>query len=132
MARKGLFRADQVADRTTATNFKRLEDAVEKLAVDHDVVSAPLANLVASGNIPAGASAVNFTGGASQTLSLPPANVLGANVCAVIFFLNTSPNSVTLIPTRGDSVNGTTSLSVATNVLAVLASDGVNKWLRNV
>lgn len=132
MARRGLFQPDQVADRVTQTNFARVKDAVEKLAADHDVVSSPVANIVTSGNIPPGAFAVAFTGGPSQTLSLPPANVLGANVAAVVLFLNTSPNAVTLVPSRGDSLNGSTSLSVASNVLAFLASDGVSKWLRNV
>lgn len=130
--RKGLLSTDQVADPTIQRNFARVREAVEKLAVDHDVVSGSIANLIATGNIPPGVSFVVFNGGASQTLTLPPANALGQSVGLVLVFLNTSPNNVTLIPSRGDSVNGTTSLTVATNVLAILACDGVSKWLRNV
>ena len=129
--RRGLFQPDQVADRVTQTNFTRVRDAIETLAADHDIVSGPASNLVASGNIPPGASFLVFSGGATQTITLPPANALGANVCAALLLLNTSPNTVTVIPSRGDSVNATTSLSVATNVLVLLASDGVSKWLRN-
>ncbi len=132
MARKGLLKSFRAPNQDLARLYDNVRDAVDVLASDHDVISSPAANLLVSGPIPAGASAVNFTGGASQTLTLPPANTLGNNVAAVVFFLNTSPNTVTLIPSRGDSVNGSTSLSVATNVLAVLVSDGVSKWLRNV
>jgi hypothetical protein len=53
-------------------------------------------------------------------------------VASAILFLNTSANAVTLIPSRGDSVNGGTSLAVASGVLCLLASDGLTKWLRNV
>ena len=130
MARTGLGQKIQASD-SPARLVDNLRDVIETLARDHDVVSAPAATLIASGIIPPGAAAVVFTGGPTQTLTLPPANALGASVVAVIFFLNTSPNAVTLVPSRGDSVNGGTSLSVAAGALVVLACDGVNKWLRN-
>jgi hypothetical protein len=132
MARKGLLRTDQVADQTTQRNFDRVSDAVETLARDHDVISSPVTVLVGTAAIPPGVSVAVYVGGASQTLTLPPANALGTSVASVLMLLNTSANTVTVVPSRGDSVNGTTSLSVATAVLALLVSDGVSKWLRNV
>lgn len=125
MARPGLGSKLQTKD-------QNLVDVIETLANDHDVISSPVTTLVGSAAIPPGASIVAYVGGASQILSLPPANALGPNVGAVVFLLNLSSGNVTVVPTRGDSVNATTSLVVATNVLAILVSDGVSKWLRNV
>ncbi len=132
MPRRGLLTTDQVADPTVQRNFERVRGAIERLALDDDMASGPISNLIATGNIPPGVSFVVFGGGASQTLTLPPANALGPSTGLALIFLNTSPNTVTIIPSRGDSVNGTTSMTVATNVLAILACDGVSKWLRNV
>jgi len=125
MARKGLSSKLPAAD-------QQLRDVIETLAADHDVMSSTVTTLIGSANVPPGASIVAYVGGASQTLTLPPANALGANVGSVVFLLNLSSGNVTVIPSRGDLVNATTSLVVATNVVAILVSDGVSKWLRNV
>lgn len=132
MARRGLLKTGQPRNPEVAALQAAVRDAVDQLALDHDVVSAPVVTLVATANIPPGASIVAYVGGPNATLTLPPANALGANVGAVVFLLNTASVAVTVVPSRGDSVNGTTSLSVAAGVLCVLASDGSNKWLRNV
>lgn len=125
MARKGVSQRVQTPD-------PGLKDALELLAQDHDVISSPAVTLINTGNIPPGASVVVFNGGGSKTLTLPPARALGPGIAAIIFLLNTSTNAVTLVPSLGDSVNGTTLLIVGSNVLVVLGSDGVNKWLRNL
>ena len=132
MARTGLLKTFQPRDQETSRLQAITKDAVDQLAKDHDVVSSPAVSLIGTGNIPPGASVIVYTGAASQTLTLPPANNLGANVAAVVFLLNVTAAAVTVVPSRGDSVNGTTSLSVAATTLCVLASDGISKWLRNV
>lgn len=124
MARKGLSRKIQTQD-------QNLRDAIEQLATDHDVVSATVTTLLATGNIPPGASIVVYAGGPNQTLALPGANALGPSTGAVVLLLNVSTVAVTVVPSRGDTLNGGTSISVAANVLCLLASDGVSKWLRN-
>lgn len=129
MARKGLLKRFQPRDRELAQAYQNVNDAVETLAADHDVIAAPATTLIASGPIPAGPSFVSYTGGPSQTLTLPPANAQGASTCAVIVFLNLASVAVSLVPSRGDSLNGTTSLSAGAGVLKILASDGVSKWL---
>lgn len=133
MARRGLFRKiQQIKDAILSRVQDNIFDAVETLAKDHDVVSAPVTTLIMSAAIPPGASIVAYGGGPSQTLTLPAANALGTNVGAVVFFLNTASIAVTIVPSRGDTLNGGASLSLAAGVLCVLASDGVSKWLRNV
>lgn len=130
--RRGLLKTGQPRDREVAELQASVRDAVEQLAADHDVISSPVKVLVASGAILPGASLVVYAGGPSQTISLPPANGLGTSTGAVIAFLNTASVAVTLIPSRGDTLNGTTSLAISAGGLAILASDGVNKWLSPV
>lgn len=130
MARKGLFQPDQVADQTIQRNFALVKVAIETLARDHDVVAAPVTTIVATGPIPPGVMIVSFTGGIGQTLTLPPANAIGPNIGSFIALL--TGNSCAVVPSRGDTVNGATSLSVGAVALCLFVSDGVSKWLGNV
>jgi hypothetical protein len=106
-----------------------VRDAIEVLAADHDVISSVVKVLVATGPVPAGASVVAYSGGPSRTLTLPPANALGTSTSSVVILLNLATVSVTVVPSRGDTINGLTSLSVSAGAMAILASDGVNRWL---
>lgn len=125
MARKGLSRRIQTQD-------AGLRDALELLALDHDVISSSALVLVKSAAILPGTSIAVYTGGPNQTLTLPPANALGTGTSAVILLLNTASVAVTVVPSRGDTINGTTSLSVAAGGVAILSTDSVNKWLAPV
>jgi len=129
MARKGLFEKVQVATSDLSRVQDNVRKAVEQLAVDHDTVSSPVTAMVATGNVPSGASLVSYTGGPGNTLTLPPANSLGTNTGAVVIIVNTSTSAVTLQPSRGDTINGLTSISLPGGAVADLASDGISKWL---
>jgi len=129
MARKGLLGKNRPTDQELSRVYDEVRDAFEKVAGDHDVLSSPTAMLVATATIPAGTAIVNFMGATGQTLTLPPANAQGQNVGALLVVMNTSPNTVTLVPTKGDTINGTTSVTLATNTMRTLASNGVAAWL---
>lgn len=126
--RKGLLATDQVADPTIQRNFARVRAAVEQLTADDDVVASPAQTLITSGAIKPGSMVVVYTGGASQTLTLPPANSQGQGIGFVLVIMNTASVAVTAIPSRGDSINGTTSVAFAPAAMRVLASDGNTKW----
>jgi hypothetical protein len=128
--RAGLYKeVPSPADELLSRVQKNLKDAIEVLAADHDVLSAPVTSLVVTGQIPAGKSVVVFRGNAGQTLTLPRAQVQGQNVAALIFLLNTSANAVTVKPTAGDTLNGALTMSLPAGGVVSLSSDGVNKWL---
>lgn len=124
MARRGI-------SRKIATPDQNLRDALEQLAADHDVFSSTVVALIGAASIPPGASMVSYAGAPGVTLTLPPANALGASTGAVVLLLNRSSGSITVVPSRGDTLNGTTSLSLAATKLALLGSDGNNGWLAN-
>jgi hypothetical protein len=113
--------------------LQRIQDnlrvAVNKLAADHDVASAPVVSYATSSPIAAGASIVAFRGAAGQTLSLPPAASQGPNVGMKVLLLNTSRVAVTLRPTGTDSLAGAKSLSVAAGAAVALIADGISAWL---
>lgn len=133
MARKGLYKKIQPPPgAVTADLVSRVQDnirdAVETLASDHDVWTSPAINIVATGTIPPDAAIVAYRGGASQTLTLPPANAQGLSAGAQLVVMNLATVAVTLAPTKGDTINGSTSFSAPTNTATVLTSDGASAW----
>lgn len=128
--RVGLLKPVQFPDELSNRFQSNVRDAVETLAADHDVVSAPVLSLSVTGVIPPGKTVVVFTGRTGQTLTLPQAKAQGTNTAAVIWVMNTSPNALTLVPTLGDSIGGALSLSVPAGTAVMLVSDGVSKWLK--
>lgn len=129
VARKGLSRRIQSTDPVLSRALDGVRDVVELLAADHDVISSSVTALVASAPIPPGASLVVYSGGPGQTLTLPPANALGVSTGAAVLVLNVASVAVTVVPSRGDTLNGLTSLSLAAGAPCLLSSDGVSKWL---
>lgn len=128
VARKGLSRRIQSTDPVLSRALDGVRDVVELLAADHDVISSSVTALVASAPIPPGASLVVYSGGPGQTLTLPPANALGVNTGAGVIFMNTATVPVTVVPSRGDTVNGGASLSVPAGQQRLISSDGISRW----
>jgi hypothetical protein len=128
--RVGLLKPVQFPDELSNRFQSNVKDAVETLAADHDVVSAPVTALSVTTVIPAGRTIVVFTGLTGQKLTLPQAKAQGTSTAAVIWVLNTSANAVTLIPVLGDTIGGALSLSVGAGSAAMVVSDGVSKWLK--
>ena len=128
MARKGLLNTFRAVDPEVSRLMDNVRDALDDLSAAQDVASYPVAFLIASGPVPPSAAIVNFTGGASQTLTLPPASGHGASVGAVLMVMNTSASTVTVVPSRGDAINGGTSVTLATNTVRVFVSNGQAAW----
>lgn len=129
MARKGLLGKNRPADLELSRVYDEVRDAFEKVAADHDVLSSPTVLAIDSMAVPAATAILNFTGGAGKILTLPPANAQGPSVGALLVVMNTSPSNLTVVPSRGDTVNGTTSLTVNAGTMRILASNGVGAWL---
>lgn len=127
---RGLLKTVQFPDELSNRFQGNVRDVVETLAAAHDVVSAPVLSMSATGVIPAGKAVVVFTGRTGQTLTLPQAKAQGTSTAAVIWVMNTSPNALTLVPALGDTVGGALSLSMGSGTAAMLVSDGVSKWLK--
>lgn len=113
--------------------LQRIQDnlrvAVNKLAADHDVASAPVTSYTATAQVAAGASVVAFRGGPGQTLTLPSAASQGTNTGMETLLANTSPVAVTVRPSGADTLAGGKSVSVAAGTAIVLVADGISKWL---
>lgn len=127
--RKGLLRQVKQADAAAEQFQLNVAAAIDTLAADHDVMSAPTATYVATGAVKAGQTVVVFGGAAGQTLTLPQAKGQGNNVGTVVLMLNTSVSAVILAATVGDTVNGAKSISVGAGAAKTLVSDGISKWL---
>lgn len=135
MARKDLFRKIRPTPGAPVTGdlIARLQDnvgeAVNTLTGDDDMLRAPIARLVASGAIPAGAAVAVFSGGPGCTVTLPPAASQGVNVASIVMFINRSATvNVAIKPSPGEQVNGGTSMTVGTTSLVTFVSDGVSAW----
>lgn len=126
--RKGLLKTVQFPDELANRFQANVNDALEQLATDHDVVSAPVLAMAATGAIGAGKSVVVYSGNPGAVLTLPLASAQGNNTGAVVLLANASGGSITLRAAGNDTISGAKSVSLASLALLVLASDGVSKW----
>jgi hypothetical protein len=79
--------------------------------------------------------AVIVTGSTTQTLTLPAANLYGANFSQPVFIKNESSGVVTVQRAGSDTIYTTasvTSFTLAAGTSAMLVADGVSKWSRIV
>lgn len=129
MARQGLLKILKVADPVLDRVQANTKDAVEVLAADHDVLSAPVLSMTVSGAISPGRSVVVFRGNAGATLTLPLANAQGQNTSALVVLANASMSSVTVRPAGSDTLVDGAGVVLAPGQAIFLVSDGSSKWL---
>lgn len=126
--RSGLYKriptGDDVQDRIQAN----IRDAVDTLAADHDVISAPINSLVVTAAIASGKAINWYRGTPGATLTLPLANALGANVAAVVIVANASSGAISVIAAQPNALTVGMSISVAAGAHVELVSDGISKW----
>ena len=122
--RRGLLKTVQLPDERTNRFQANVRDALEVLSADDDTLQAPITSMAVAGQIAAGKSVVWYTGAPGATLTLPPANALGANVAALLAIVNASSGAITIRPSGADTVNGGASLSLAAGGVLLLVSDG--------
>lgn len=126
--RSGLFKRFQTGDSNQDRIQANIRDAVDTLAADHDVISAPINSLVIAASIASGKAINWYRGTPGVTLTLPLANALGANVAAVVIVGNASGGAISIVAAQPNALTTGTSVSVAAGAIAVLVSDGVSKW----
>jgi len=130
MARRGLLARTQLADKATSLFQDAAIAAVDALADAGNALALPLVVATTSGGITAGQPLVVFTGIAGCKLMLPPAKSVDAGTASFQFIANVSANSVAVVPTGKDTVNGALSLTVNATTVAMLVSDGVSRWTK--
>ena len=132
MARKGLFKRIQTPAAPTGSDLSRIQDsidaAVQRLTQDDDLLQTPILSLAVTAAIPIGRSSVVFRGNAGQTLTLPTANSAGASVAQLLVFQNAAAVAVMVQRAGTDTINATTSVSVAARSTVLFVSDGQSKW----
>jgi hypothetical protein len=104
-----------------------IEAAVEALAADHDVVSAPVNSLVITSAIGAGKAINWYRGAPGAVLTLPLANALDGGAAPIVIIANASAGAITVLAAPTNTLTGTAG-SIASGTCVVLVSDGVNKW----
>ena len=129
MARRGLLRTVQLPDDLSNRFQANVRDAIETLAADHDIVTAPVLSLQASGPIAPGTTFVAFRGPAGQTLTLPPASAPGTSQAVILWLQNTSAAPVTVAAPAASTVERGGKGVVPAGSFAAFVGDGVNKWL---
>lgn len=129
MARKGLLKTVQFPDDLSNRFQGNVKDALEILAADHDVVSAPVLSLQVTGPIAPGTTFAAFRGPAGQTLTLPPASAPGTSTGVALWVENTSAAPVTVAAPPASTVDGGRTVVVPAGKVVAFTSDGVSKWL---
>lgn len=126
--KSGLFKKFQTGDSNQDRLQANIRDAVDVLAADHDVISAPVNSLVVTAAMAAGKAINWYRGTPGATLTLPLANALGANVAAVVIVGNASSGAISVIAAQPNTLTVGASVSVAAGALVMLVSDGISKW----
>lgn len=67
-------------------------------------------------------------GASSGSVLLPLAESSAGRKSKIIYLFNTGPGTLTVFPNRFDTIDGATSITVATGTFKILRSNGVNKW----
>ena len=129
MARRGLLKTVQFTDDLSNRFQGHVKDALETLAADHDLVTAPVLSMQVSGPIATGTTFVAFLGPAGQTLTLPPASAAGTSQGVVLWLQNTSLSPVTVAAPAASTIDGGRTVVVPAGSFAAFIGDGVNKWL---